>query len=91
MKALIDAGSCADVSYSNVCGDSSTSSAYYETFEYAGWRVVISSGVPSHAAESDLLLPNGRLNPNRRCKLEYRYIEWNFSFTVRFSFVRVII
>jgi len=73
VKALIDAGSCADVSYSNVCGDSSTSSAYYETFEYAGWRVVISSGVPKHAAETDLLLPNGRLNPNRRC------VAWQYA------------
>ena len=64
VKALIDAGTCASITTSTVCGSSSTSSAYYETFVYNNKRVVISSGVPNHNAEYNQTL----VNPNTRCK-----------------------
>ena len=69
VKALIDAGTCASITTSTVCGSSSTSSAYYETFVYNNKRVVISSGVPNHNAEYNQTL----VNPNTRC--EYKCVE----------------
>ena len=67
VKALIDAGNTDSVTTnSDACGNSSTS--YYEEFEYSGYRVLITSGVPSHEAEENLLIADGGFNPNRRCK-----------------------
>ena len=67
VKALIDAGNTDSVTTdSDACEDSATS--YYEEFEYSGYRVLITSGVPSHEAEENLLIADGGFNPNRRCK-----------------------
>ena len=66
VKALIDAGTCSPVSTTSNCGDDAT--GYYETFEYNGQRVIVVSGAPDHAAETDFFLDNGRANPNVRCK-----------------------
>jgi hypothetical protein len=64
VKALIDAGTCASVTTtSTICGSSSISSAYYETFVYGSYRVVITAGVPSHAAEYN----QTKATPNTRC------------------------
>ena len=65
--ALIDAGgSCADVDKNTNCGSAAT--GYYETFEYNGQRVIIVSGAPNHAAETEMFLSDGEPNPNIRCK-----------------------
>ena len=64
--ALIDSGNTASVETdSDACESSATS--YYEEFEYSGYRVLITSGVPSHEAEEELLIEDGDFNPNRRC------------------------
>ena len=63
VKALIDAGTCEEISSNSNCGDEAT--GYYQTFEYNGNRIVISSGAPDHDAEYDQTKPN----PNSRCKL----------------------
>ena len=62
-KALIDAGTCDTVVASiNNCGDDAIS--YFKDFEYNGERVIISSGIPDHEAEHDMLVSN----PNTRCE-----------------------
>jgi len=71
VKALIDAGTCAAVATSTDCGDSAE--GYYETFEYNGSRVIIVSGAPNHAAESELFISDGFFNPNVRCEM------WQYS------------
>ena len=63
VKALIDAGTCEEISSNSNCGDEAT--GYYQTFEYNGNRIVVSSGAPDHDAEYDQTKPN----PNSRCKL----------------------
>ena len=63
VKGYIDAGTCSSAEASTLCGDSATS--YYHEFEYNGQKVVISSGVPDHTAETDALKPN----PNTRCEI----------------------
>ena len=50
VKAAIDSGTCASISSETTCDTSAIS--YYETFEYNGNRVIISSGSPSHDAEN---------------------------------------
>ena len=67
MKALIAAGTCASVTYdSTVCGSSTISYAYYDTFEYnSTYRVVVTAGVPDHAAEYN----QTKSTPNERCKI----------------------
>ena len=66
VKAAIDAGTCASISSETTCDTSAIS--YYETFEYNGNRVIISSGSPSHDAENgEMYITGGQLNPNRRC------------------------
>jgi len=67
-KALIDAGSCDSVASNGICGPIAES--YYKVFEYNGKRVVISSGVPDHPAETDQVKPN----PNIRCE-RWQYME----------------
>ena len=67
-KALIDAGTCDAVSPNSICGTDATS--YYKEFEYNGMRVILSSGVPDHDAESDQLVSN----PNERCE-RWQYME----------------
>ena len=42
---LIDAGTCADLTVSTNCDTDVT--GYFETFEYNGNRVIISSGAPN--------------------------------------------
>ena len=49
VKALIDAGTCDEVSANDDCVKDTES--YYHTFEYDGSRIVISSGCPDHMAE----------------------------------------
>ena len=73
MKALIDSGTCSSTSVTSNCGDSAT--GYYETFEYNGQRVIIVSGAPNHAAESELFISSGFFNPNSRCKLNKKGIH----------------
>ncbi len=53
IKALIAAGTCASVTTtSTVCGSSTLSYAYYDTFQYnSTYRVVVTAGVPDHVAE----------------------------------------
>merc|ERR1711963_1238570 len=79
VKAAIDAGQCASISSSSSCGDSAQ--GYYETFEYNGQRVIISSGAPSHEAESELYIPaseGGFFNPNTRCeRWQYAVVPLN--------------
>ena len=65
-KALIDAGTCETVAANNNCGDDAIS--YFKDFEYNGERVIISSGIPDHEAEHDMLVSN----PNTRCE------HWQF-------------
>ena len=62
VTALIDTGTCEEISSNSNCGDEAT--GYYYTFEYEGSRIVISSGAPDHDAEYDQL----SANPNSRCK-----------------------
>jgi len=69
VKALIDAGTCASVVKLSYCGSASQAYAYYETFAYKTFRVVIISGVPSHNAEYGQTQPN----PNVRC-VRYQYV-----------------
>merc|ERR1712241_1048415 len=71
VKALIDSNTCASISSSSTCSDNAIS--YYETFEYNGNRVIISSGAPSHDAENVLLQSDGFFNPNDRCT------RWQFA------------
>ena len=59
-KALIDAGTCERVSSGTNCGTDGES--YYEEFEYNGYRVVVSSGIPDHEAETG----QTRANENTR-------------------------
>merc|ERR1712055_251616 len=66
-KALIDAGTCDSVSSNSVCGGDSDTS-YFKDFQYNGYRVVISNGIPDHEAEHDA--PSA--NPNTRCE------RWQF-------------
>ena len=61
-KALIDAGTCETVAANSNCGDDAIS--YFKDFEYNGERVIISSGIPDHEAEHDMLVSN----PNTRCE-----------------------
>ena len=71
MNALIDAEVCADVTASNACEGDADAESYYETYEYKGKRVIITSGSPNHDAEEKaeaMALDDGELNPNRRCK-----------------------
>ena len=68
MKALIDAGTCSRAQPNDICGDEA--SGYYETFEYNGQRVIIVSGAPDHAAETDAYLPDTTLtNRFTRCNI----------------------
>ena len=67
VKALIDAGTCASVSTTTICGSTSQSYSYYETFIYKTYRVVIVSGVPNHAAEYN----QTKVNPNTRCQFTF--------------------
>ena len=46
VTALIDAGTCDDVSANDNCGDDAES--YYYTFEYGDSRIVVTSGCPNH-------------------------------------------
>ena len=62
VKALIDAGSCEAVTSNSNCGANAVS--YFKDFEYNGERVIISSGIPDHEAEHDMLVSN----PNTRCE-----------------------
>ena len=64
---LIDAGTCADLTVSTNCDTAVT--GYFETFEYNGNRVIISSGAPNHAAETDAYLGGTLSNRFLRCKL----------------------
>ena len=70
VKALIDAGTCSSVSTLSYCGSASQAYAYYETFAYKTFRVVIISGVPSHNAEYS----QTQANPNVRCKYGFETI-----------------
>ena len=84
---MIDSGTCNDVIDSTMCspelapecndgskcGENGTS--HYETFEYNDQRVIIISGIPNHAAETDMYLtfnPHPTIqplpNPHVRCK-----------------------
>ena len=65
-KALIDAGTCETVAANSNCGDDAIS--YFKDFEYNGERVIVSSGIPDHEAEHDMLVSN----PNTRCE------HWQF-------------
>jgi len=56
------------VSTTTICGSTSQSYSYYETFIYKTYRVVIVSGVPNHAAEYN----QTKVNPNTRC-VRYQY------------------
>ena len=66
VKALIDAGTCETVASNSNCGDDAIS--YFKDFEYNGERVIVSSGIPDHEAEHDILVSN----PNTRCE------HWQF-------------
>ena len=86
VKALIDAGTCDGVTTTTTCGSSAT--GYYETFEYNGERVIIVSGAPDHAAETDLFLSDGFFNPNIRCKIHIFHAICQLSIVL---FVRTFI
>ena len=64
--ALIDAGTCDSLTVSENCDTDVT--GYFETFEYNGNRVVISSGAPNHAAETDAYVGGTLSNRFLRCK-----------------------
>merc|ERR1719153_943355 len=51
-KSLIDAGTCDEVTSNDICGGD-PSSSYYKEFQYNGYRVIISNGVPDHESEHD--------------------------------------
>jgi len=68
-KELIDAGTCnEEYADETACGDNATS--YYTEFVYNGRRVIVSSGIPDHDAESDQLKPNS----DTRCEV-WMYIS----------------
>lgn len=63
-----DSESCPSVTTTATkCATSSTDDggaiSYYSEFEYANYRVIVSSGIPNHVAEN-----NTGKNPNWRCK-----------------------
>jgi hypothetical protein len=69
---LIAAGTCASVTTtSTICGSASISYAYYDTFQYnTTYRVVVTAGVPDHAAEYN----QTKSTPNTRCKISLNAI-----------------
>lgn len=75
VKALIDAGTCANTTTNHeACGTNATS--YYSTFIYNGQRVVVISGAPNTYAEVETYVPaseGGYINPNKRCEI------WQYS------------
>jgi len=74
-KSLIDAGTCDEVTSNDVCGGD-PSSSYYKEFQYNGYRVIISNGVPDHQAEHDAVSSN----PNTRCeRWQYMVVPINPS------------
>ena len=62
VKGYIDAGTCDSVYTGTLCGTNGTS--YYNSFEYNGYRVIISSSIPDHDAEEDAIVTI----PNVRCE-----------------------
>ena len=62
VKGYIDAGTCDSVTTGSSCGDNATS--YFTSFEYNGYRVVVSNGIPDHDAEHDQV----HANKNVRCE-----------------------
>ena len=67
-KALIDAGTCDTVvASSSKCGDDAIS--YFADFEYNGYRVIISSGIPDHDAEHVMLVSNPKAHTTSSTKL----------------------
>jgi len=73
---LIDAGTCADLTVSTNCDTDVT--GYFETFEYNGNRVIISSGAPNHAAETDAYLGGTLSNRFLRCeRWQYAVVPLN--------------
>merc|ERR1712243_113108 len=74
-KSLIDAGTCDEGTSNDVCGGD-PSSSYYKKFQYNGYRVIISNGVPDHQAEHDAVSSN----PNTRCdRWQYMVVPINPS------------
>merc|ERR1712106_1009856 len=63
-KDLIEADSCPDVVSNGNCEYNATLTSYFGTFDYNGMRVIVTSGVPDHEAEADMI----KANPNRRCE-----------------------
>jgi len=63
-KELIDSGSCPDVESNGNCYPDSDLTSYFSTFTYNGKRVMVTSGVPDHEAEDEMV----KANPNRRCE-----------------------
>lgn len=78
--SAIDAGTCPRVSSNGVCATSQTNdggtTGYYTEFVYKGNRVIVSSGTPDHAAET-----NENKNPNFRCT-QPAMIVFFFSFII---------
>jgi len=68
VKGYIDAGTCGRVTPSSSCG--SSASSYYTQFVYRGRRVIISSQVPDHEHEHDML----HANPNVACE-RYQFVS----------------
>ena len=64
--AAINSGACPAVVSNGVCATSTSNdggtTGYYSEFEYNGNRIIVSSGTPDHAAET-----NANKNPNFRC------------------------
>jgi len=76
VKALIDAGTCNDLTLTTDCEDEAV--GYYESFEYNGQRVIISSGAPNHAAETDAYLGGTLSNRFLRCnRWQYAVVPLN--------------
>jgi len=67
VKEYIDSDTCDRPRSSSRCGDTTTT--FYNEFYYKNYRVIVTSQIPDHKAETDQLMRN----PNERCE------SWQFA------------
>ena len=72
VKRFINVGICKSVITDSRCGSSAR--PFYKEIIYNKKRVIISSNVPDHDAEHDML----HINPNTRCE-RWQYVQLPLS------------
>ena len=73
VRNLIRAGTCEAVANGDNCGDAAE--GYYDSFIYNGNRVIISSGAPNHACETDAYVGGTLTTRFSRCKYSHIIIS----------------